>query len=92
MELTLTGRNFSAKEADDWGLVSRVVGARLPSRRASQCGYEYTLTEGLEVRAEVVPLASRDEGPKRGCTLFVIFVCGGLDIRCAHRYVRVRGE
>ncbi|PIL29371.1 hypothetical protein GSI_09422 [Ganoderma sinense ZZ0214-1] len=26
MELTLTGRNFSAKEASDWGLVSRVVG------------------------------------------------------------------
>jgi enoyl-CoA hydratase len=26
MELNLTGRNFSAKEASDWGLVSRVVG------------------------------------------------------------------
>ncbi|TBU39605.1 enoyl-CoA hydratase [Dichomitus squalens] len=26
MELTLTGRNFTAKEASDWGLVSRVVG------------------------------------------------------------------
>ena len=26
MELTLTGRNFSAKEAADWGMVSRVVG------------------------------------------------------------------
>ncbi|KAI1790043.1 enoyl-CoA hydratase [Ganoderma leucocontextum] len=26
MELTLTGRNFSAKEASDWGVVSRVVG------------------------------------------------------------------
>ncbi|KAI0768337.1 enoyl-CoA hydratase [Trametes elegans] len=25
MELTLTGRNFTAKEASDWGLVSRVV-------------------------------------------------------------------
>ena len=26
MELILTGRNFSAKEAESWGLVSRVVG------------------------------------------------------------------
>ena len=26
MELTLTGRNWSAKEASDWGMVSRVVG------------------------------------------------------------------
>lgn len=26
MELTLTGRTFSAKEASDWGVVSRVVG------------------------------------------------------------------
>lgn len=25
MEINLTGRNFSAKEASDWGLVSRVV-------------------------------------------------------------------
>ena len=25
MELTLTGRNWSAKEASDWGMVSRVV-------------------------------------------------------------------
>ena len=26
MELTLTGRNWSAKEAEQWGMVSRVVG------------------------------------------------------------------
>ena len=26
MEVTLTGRNWSAKEAADWGMVSRVVG------------------------------------------------------------------
>ena len=26
MELTLTGRTFSAREASDWGLISRVVG------------------------------------------------------------------
>ena len=26
MELTLTGRNWTAKEASDWGMVSRVVG------------------------------------------------------------------
>lgn len=26
MELVLTGRNFSAQEASDWGMVSRVVG------------------------------------------------------------------
>jgi enoyl-CoA hydratase len=26
MELVLTGRNFTAKEASDWGMVSRVVG------------------------------------------------------------------
>lgn len=25
MEITLTGRNFSAQEAEAWGLVSRVV-------------------------------------------------------------------
>ena len=26
MELTLTGRNFTAAEAESWGMVSRVVG------------------------------------------------------------------
>lgn len=26
MEIVLTGRNFSAKEAEQWGLVSRIVG------------------------------------------------------------------
>lgn len=38
MELVLTGRNFTAFEAEKWGVVSRVVGADGDGAREGQAG------------------------------------------------------
>lgn len=43
MEIVLTGRMFSAKEAEDWGLISRVVSDK----------HEETLQEAISVAEKI---------------------------------------
>lgn len=43
MEIILTGRNFSAQEASDWGLVSRIVGDK----------HDDTVAEAIKVAEKV---------------------------------------
>lgn len=43
MEIILTGRNFSAQEASDWGLISRVVGEK----------HEDTVNEAIKVAEKI---------------------------------------
>lgn len=43
MEIVLTGRNFSAKEASDWGLVSRIVGDK----------HDETVAEAIKVAEKI---------------------------------------
>ena len=117
MELTLTGRNFSAKEAADWGMVSRVVGegegevvkeavamastiasksaiAVQAGKEAVNAAYEHTLVEGLRYERRLFHSLFATKDQKEGaCSLRCSRLAqDGADVRCAHRYVRVRGE
>jgi enoyl-CoA hydratase len=79
MEIILTGRNFSAKEAETWGLVSRVVGEGEGEVVKEAVGLAVTIASkgGIAVQAAKEAV---DAGKQRRIVQIIWDAVAGLNI------------
>ncbi|KAH9911585.1 ClpP/crotonase-like domain-containing protein [Fomitopsis serialis] len=74
MELTLTGRRFTAAEAADWGLISRVsensAVAVQAGKEVVNVAYETTLSEGLRYERRIFHGLFATNDQKEGMSAF----------------------